>query len=284
MEGMWRCVEYHVLDVFADAALQGNPLTVVPDASGLDTATMQAIASETNHSETTFIEGQDPDGAWRVRIFTPKAEIPFAGHPTLGTAWLIRHLHGDADVTLRLGVGDIQVTADGDTLWMTQRAPRFGETMQPDRMATILGLAPGDVLGAQLVDTGIPFWVAHLPDVGVLGRCRLDHPALVAAAGPEGCDEVLIFAVTDTGVQCRMFAPGLGVPEDPATGSANGCLAAYLWKHQILGDGAVDVESRQGIEMGRPSRLFLRAEEGLVQVGGRVVPVAKGQFLLPHHA
>ncbi len=276
-------MEYHVLDVFADAMLQGNPLTVIPRAKGLDTETMQAIASETNHSETTFIEGQD-DGAWRVRIFTPKAEIPFAGHPTLGTAWLIRHLHGVGDVTLRLGVGDVAVTAEADVLWMTQRAPRYGDEMQPDRMAATLNLEPGDVLGAQVVDTGIPFWIAHVADLGVLGRCRLDHPALVAAAGPGGCDEVLMFTVTDAGVQCRMFAPGLGVPEDPATGSANGCLAAYLWKHQVLGPGPVEVESRQGIEMGRPSRLFLRADGDVVQVGGRVVPVATGQFLLPHQA
>lgn len=265
-------MEYEVVDVFADAPLQGNPLTVVPEAGDLDGGTMQKIAKETNHSETTFIIGCDEDGAWRVRIFTPVAELPFAGHPTLGTADVIRRRHGADDVTLRLGVGDVPVRAEGDTLWMTQRPPRYGDTLEPQAMAPVVGLDAEAVLAAQLVDTGIPFWVVELADLDALARCRLDQPALAALSD---CDETLLFVRDGDGVRCRMFAPGMGVPEDPATGSANGCLAAYLAQ-----EGPVAIVSRQGIEMGRPSRLFLRAEGDRVEVGGRVVPVAEGRFLL----
>ncbi len=261
-------MEYEVVDVFADGPLEGNPLTVFPDAAGMDGALMQALARETNHSETTFVTGRDGD-AWTVRIFTPVAELPFAGHPTLGTADVLRRRHGLGDVTLALGVGPITVHAEGDVLWMRQRAPRFGPAMASAEMARFVGV---EVVAAQIVDTGIPFWVVELPDLDALARSHLDQPALSAVSD---CDEAILFVRTDGGVQCRMYAPGLGVPEDPATGSANGCLAAYLAQQ-----GPIDLVSRQGIEMQRPSRLFLRAEGAHVEVGGRVVPVASGRFLV----
>ncbi len=283
---------YRVVDVFAEQPLAGNPLTVVLDCDGLSTADMQAIARETNHSETTFVTaGQAVDGAWPVRIFTPARELPFAGHPTLGTAWVISHFHGvELPLELALGVGRVPVRAEGDTLWMTQPKPTFGPTVENIDAAAFLGLATGDVVGpCQVVSTGVPFLIVQLASLDAVRRARYQAAAVEGHAIAGHSNEVFLFCRegepgSDADFHARMFAPGAGVPEDPATGSANGCLAAYLSHHQVLGSAAVDAVVEQGIEMSRPSRLHIRAtptpSRGLrVEVGGRVVPVAEGVFL-----
>ncbi|WP_439028266.1 PhzF family phenazine biosynthesis protein [Haloarchaeobius sp. DT45] len=285
--------EFHIVDVFATERYAGNQLAVVTDAGDLTDETMQAIAREFGYSETTFVEGRD-DGGWHVRIFTPAEEIPFAGHPTLGTAWVIReHLasgHPDP-VVLHLGVGDVPVRVEDGTLWMTQQAPTFGREFGRDEAAGTLGLDPAsmrDDLPVQAVSTGLPTIVVPLRDRAALETIEVDRPAYdrltadhdaknVLAFCPEPRDEAHDYAA-------RVFAPYYDVPEDPATGSSNGCLAGYLARHV----GPVDAVVEQGYEMGRPSLLELRAREGgdgdadentdevHVEVGGDVVHVADG--------
>lgn len=287
--------QFYTVDVFAQRKYTGNQLAVVTEAAGLSTETMQAIAAEFGYSETTFVTGEgDP---WPVRIFTPNAEIPFAGHPTLGTAAVIReHLAADApaEVTLDLAVGEIPVdvrqTAGEEVLWMRQREPTFGQTFDHDRLATVLGCQPAQLdteFPVQVVSTGLDTIIVPLTSQEALTGIDLDRDAyndLVTAADAE-----LVHAVcpepreASNDLAVRMFAPALGVFEDPATGSANGCLAAYLSKHEYFDSPVVDARVEQGYELGRPSLLHLAAEPtetGIaVEVGGRVIPVSRGELL-----
>ena len=287
---------FHIVDVFAQEKYSGNQLAVVTDAADLSTEEMQAIAAEMNYSETTFVTGQKEDGAWPVRIFTPTDEVPFAGHPTLGTAGVIREQLADgtpATVTLDLKVGEILVDVrerDGrETLWMRQREPEFGEELDHSQLADVLGLSPDqldDEWPVQELSTGLPTIIVPLVDRDALTDIDLDRdaydelvedrdPKLVHAFCPDARESANDFAV-------RMFAPALGVLEDPATGSANGCLTAYLAAHESTGRPSFEARVEQGYEMGRPSLLFLAGDasgEGVdVQVGGAVVPVADGEL------
>jgi len=287
--------EFHICDVFATERYAGNQLAVVTDASDLSTEEMQAVANEMNYSESTFVTGRDDDG-WDVRIFTPNSEIPFAGHPTLGTAAVIReHLaSGDPDLfTLRLGVGDVPVRVedDGDDplYWMTQQPPEFGETFDRETAAAAVGLSPEDVrddLPVQWVSTGLPTVVVPLRDREALERAEVDPAGYEALTGDHDGKNVLAFCPEPRDpahdYADRVFSPFYGVPEDPATGSSNGCLAGYLVHHR---DEPLDAVVEQGYEMGRPSLLHLAAAErddgddGIeVRVGGRVVPVARGDL------
>jgi len=288
---------FHIVDVFAERKYSGNQLAVVTDAADLERAEMQQIAAEMNYSETTFVTGPERDGAWPVRIFTPTDEVPFAGHPTLGTAAVIRqHLaEGTAErVTLDLEVGEIPVEVrerDGrETLWMRQREPEFGEKLSHDDLAAVLGLpraALDDEWPVQVVSTGLPTIVVPLMNREALTAIDLDREAyddlvegreakLVHAICPDPRDDANDFAV-------RMFAPALGVLEDPATGSANGCFAAYLADHEYTGSPRVEARVEQGYEIDRPSLLYLdsdASDEGVdVEVGGSVVAVAEGDLL-----
>jgi trans-2,3-dihydro-3-hydroxyanthranilate isomerase len=296
---------FHIVDVFAERKYAGNQLAVVRNAADLSTDEMQAIAREMAYSETTFVERAEPeaDGGWEVRIFTPTDEIPFAGHPTLGTAHVVReHLAEDAeeDVVLNLGVGQIPVeveTVDGaETLWMTQRAPAFREDLSHEDLAAVLSL-PVDALDeaypVQVVSTGLPTIVVPVTDRDALASIRVDDAAYERVTGGREAKNVLAVCPDprdeDNDLAVRVFAPGLGVPEDPATGSSNGCLAAYLARRRYLGSPSVDVRVEQGYEMDRPSLLHLRAtDEGepgdpgesvTVEVGGSVQPVAEGRLL-----
>jgi len=306
--------DFHLVDVFATERYAGNQLAVVESRGDLDDETMQAVASEMDFSETTFVESEvgtadlggagptesaprsDPPTA-RVRIFTPEAEIPFAGHPTLGTAHVIREqlLDGRPDaVVLDLNVGEVPVearTVDGrETLWMTQQPPAFGETVAHDELADVLSLSLDELDGAwpvQVVSTGLPTIVVPLTDQEALTSAEIDRAAYDAVTGDRDAKNVLAFSADPrddrNDLAVRVFAPFYGVPEDPATGSSNGCLAAYLARHAYLGSGAVDVRVEQGYEMGRPSLLHLsavdRGEDVRVEVGGSVVPVARGELV-----
>jgi trans-2,3-dihydro-3-hydroxyanthranilate isomerase len=288
---------FHIVDVFARQKYAGNQLAVVTDAGDLDGAEMQTIAAEMDFSETTFVTGPPVDGAWPVRIFTPAEEVPFAGHPTLGTASVIRQHLADGDpttVTLDLQVGEIPVDVrqrDGtETLWMRQQSPVFGETIPHEDLAAVLGLSPerlDDDWPVQVVSTGLATIIVPLADREALSGIDLDRGAYDDLV--EGREAKLVHAVcadprgADNDLAVRMFSPYYGVPEDPATGSANGCLAAYLARHRYLGSATVDARVEQGYELGRPSLLSLSAEETdgdiAVEVGGRVVPVARGELL-----
>ncbi|MDS0220052.1 PhzF family phenazine biosynthesis protein [Haloarcula sp. S1AR25-5A] len=288
---------FHIVDVFAQERYTGNQLAVVTDAGDLSDEEMQAIAAEMNYSETTFVTGEPTDGAWPVRIFTPVAEIPFAGHPTLGTAQVIRdHLAGGQPetVTLDLPVGDVPVDVrerDGrETLWMTQQAPEFGEQLAHADLAAVLGLSVDRLdqdWPVEIVSTGLATIVVPVADRDALEAIDLDRDAYDAVTGDREAKNVLAVCrdprSDDNDLAVRVFAPFYDVPEDPATGSSNGCLAAYLARHEVLGGPVVDARVEQGYEMGRPSLLHLSADGSddpiSVRVGGSVVSVARGDLL-----
>jgi trans-2,3-dihydro-3-hydroxyanthranilate isomerase len=289
--------EFFIVDVFAQRKYTGNQLAVVTDAAELTGEQMQTIAAEFDYSETTFVTGQPSRDGWPVRIFTPEEEVPFAGHPTLGTASVIRQELADGDpdrISLDLEVGeipvDVRTTHGEDFLWMRQQPPTFGEELSHDLLADVLGLDESHLdtdWPVQVVSTGLPTIIVPLQNLAALEGIELDRGAydslvedreakLVHAVAPEAREEANDLAV-------RMFSPYYGVPEDPATGSANGCLAAYLAYHQYLGASSVDVRVEQGYELGRPSLLALsstvNAENIAVEVGGQVVAVAQGELV-----
>jgi trans-2,3-dihydro-3-hydroxyanthranilate isomerase len=272
---------FRILNVFAleGRPLSGNPLCVLEDARGLDDATMQALALQFNLSETTFILPSERATA-AVRIFTPAFEMPFAGHPTLGTAHVIRSLHGGDSVTLETKAGMIAVTATGDRWKLRANAPRYRDVQAArGELAEMLGVPPDDVLdGARWVDTGSDQLVIPLRSADAVARCR-PAAALLERHGRAAPGRYLayVFAETADGeVRARFFFPkATAVTEDPATGSACANLGGWL-----LGRGATLPLARtihQGDEVGRPSRLFLEVDaERHIFVSGLVVELAHG--------
>ena len=283
---------FYIVDVFAEERYAGNQLAVVRGGAGLPDETLQKIALEMNYSETTFILWEEEtDGGYDIRIFTPGEEVPFAGHPTLGTAYVIQHelLAGPVErITLNLKAGEIPVTF-GEVLWMRQLPPTFGATLDSALIARTLSLEMADLddrSPVQEVSTGLPAIVVPLRDLDALRRCKVDWERYTEVAGPGKNLYVFCPESHDDGpgdLSARMFANDLGVPEDPATGSAAGCLAAYLLEHSYLGTDSVDVRVEQGYEIGRPSLLYLRAaseaDEVRIDVGGKVQMVARGELV-----
>src|SRR3954469_3472776 len=268
---------YHLVDVFTDRAFGGNPLAVFLDGNGLSDALMQAIAKEFNLSETTFVlPPQDPANDFRVRIFTPANELPMAGHPTVGTtfvltrAGLIRPGNGRTNVTLEEGVGPIPVAIDWKNgkpsfIEMQQPLPKFGPPFE-DRagIAEMLSLEPEAIradLPIQVVSCGVPFLFVPVKSLEAIRRIR--YRIDVAEKLKARADKTFVFTmeteVAGSGVHSRMLAPLLGVPEDAATGGASGPLGCYLVRHNVLAsENELRVVSEQGIEMGRPSFLHIR--------------------------
>jgi trans-2,3-dihydro-3-hydroxyanthranilate isomerase len=298
---------YHTLDVFTDHVFGGNQLAVFPDARGLSGEQMQRIARELNLSETVFIDPEQPaPDTWRVRIFTPGSELPFAGHPTVGTAFLLASLGrvkpvGDeARVVLAEGVGPVPVTVRwraGQPVFAQLTAAKLPEVGPPvpsgAELAALLGLRPEDVLDTgrfapEAVSCGVPFLIVPLRSREALRRTRLDTSRWETLLARSWAPQVFVVSgvETGTGLAARMFAPGLGIPEDPATGSAASALAGYLAVRQESRGGTCKWEVEQGVDMGRPSTLFLEAElhEGrvtAVRVGGASVRVGEGFLELP---
>jgi len=285
------------LDVFSARPLAGNPLAVFPDARGLSDGEMQALARETNHSETTFVLPRDPETerarGVRVRIFTVTEELPFAGHPTLGTAFVLRGATGAAEVALELGVGRVPVRfedAPGQPVFgeMTQPEPMLGERHDRQEVAAVLGLPAGDLdpdLPAQRVSTGLPFVVVPFRTLQGLRALRFDLARAEAwLAGRGGGHFFLVARETEdpaARLHARMIFSG---GEDPATGSASGCAAAWMVAHGVAApDERVLIE--QGLEVGRPSRILVRASRTggrvhAVRVGGHAVEVLRGEVTL----
>lgn len=269
-----------LVDVFAEARYAGNQLAVVRDAAALDAAIMQSIAREMNFSETTFVVEEAP-GRARVRIFTPSDELPFAGHPTLGTAWVMgRDL---AEYTLDLAIGPVTVTFDrADGLaWMRPPEARFGHALDRARAAAVVRLPP-DALHpewpATFANIGPTFLFVPLRRREDLVRASLDaeaQAALMEAGSP--ARGTFVFAPegysADADISARLFFDANGVREDPATGSANSALACYLRRFRATPFRAI-VE--QGFEIRRPSRLYLDVTSDGYRVGGRVRLVAEG--------
>jgi trans-2,3-dihydro-3-hydroxyanthranilate isomerase len=287
---------FYLLDVFAEEKYAGNQLAVVLGAADLSSEQMQKIANETHFSETTFIlSGAERNGGFDVRIFTPAREVPFAGHPTLGTAYVIKHFLAPSktEVVLNLKVGQIPVsfqkTSSGEILWMRQAAPTFGKTFQAERFAELLGLGLSNFdqrFPIQEVSTGLPFIMVPLKTLDAVKRARVNQ-TLQQKLTEESQSGVLVFcpeACSEANdLHVRVFVDAFGIPEDPATGSGNGCLAAYLSRYKYFGGSEVDAIVEQGYEIQRPSLLHLHSEDAngeiLVKVGGKVVLVAKGKLL-----
>jgi trans-2,3-dihydro-3-hydroxyanthranilate isomerase len=288
-------LSFYILDVFAEKRYAGNQLAVFRNAGGISSGEMQKIAREINFSETTFILSDQPrEGGYDVRIFTPKEELPFAGHPTLGTAYIILNkiLNGtDDQVVLNLKAGKIPVTrGQGGYAWMNQLPPVFSQQHEPGALVSILSLDRSDIdsrFPVQEVSTGVPFFIVPLINLAALKKARVDKDRYFAFINKTESKGILIFCPetheTLNDISVRVFVDYYGVPEDPATGSGNGCLAGYLVKHRYFGASRIDIRSEQGYEIDRPSLLLLKAElsgEGIkIQVGGKSTIVAEGEFI-----
>ena len=294
-------MQFYILDVFTESKYAGNQLAVVLDfARQLSTEQMQAIALEMNYSETTFILSDQPnDDGYDVRIFTPAIEVPFAGHPTLGTAFIIQEklLGWENDtVTLNLKAGQVPVTRTTEPnsqtlLWLKALQPEFADCFKPEDFAPILNLSVDDFdtrFPIQSVSTGLPFLIIPLKTLDAVRRAKTNLDTFgqflqthdTAKATLIFCPQVL---EPDNHIHARMFADFFGVVEDPATGSANACLAAYLAKYQYFGSNTIHVRVEQGFEINRPSRLHLKAtiDNGHydIHVGGQCILTAEGKLL-----
>ncbi len=295
METLTFCI----VDVFAEEKYAGNQLAVVRGATTLSNVEMQRIAKEMNYSETTFIVSDEKrDGGYDVRIFTPATELPFAGHPTLGTAYVIqREIVQDPvkEIVLNLKVGQIPVALKYsgehvDVLWMKQLNPVFGQAFEAGLISQVLSIDVNDIddrFPIQDVSTGVPCIIVPLKTLEAVKRAKISRNKYYQFIEELQAKGILIFCPEtchkENDVHVRFFADYYGVPEDPATGSANGCLAGYLVKHRYFGRERIDLRVEQGYEIGRPSLLLLKARENDkaidVYVGGKVVMVAKGKFV-----
>jgi len=270
--------------VFTDTPLQGNQLAVFTDGRGLPAGQMQRAARELNLSETVFFLPPERDGDLRIRIFTPASELPFAGHPVLGSAFLAGELLGTSAVRLETGAGivPVELRRKGEQIVsgrMEQPIPDWAPYEQPERLLAALGVTASG-LPVEAYRNGPRHVLVALGDEAAVAALRPDAGAL-AGLGEIG---VSCFAGGGARWKTRMFAPGLGVPEDPATGSAAGPLAIHLARHGRTGFGD-EIEIRQGAEIGRPSVLYARVDGSperieRVLVGGSAVVVARGEYRL----
>jgi len=290
-----RCLPFTQLDVFTSRALEGNPLAVFPDGRGLTDQEMLAIAREMNLSETTFILPRDAatekEHDIRVRIFTVQEELPFAGHPTLGTAFALRGDSGANEIKLELNVGTIPVQfeeKDGEPVFgeMQQNDPVFGQIHERKKIAEVTGIPLEDIdpeLPIQTVSTGVPFTILPIRGLKEIRRLAINQARAMEYLSSSGAK--FFFCVTREALDqtARLHARMLFYNgEDPATGSASGCAAAWMVQHGVAKpDERVLIE--QGIEMQRPSKIFVRASRSNdrvvnVRVGGNVVEVLRGEI------
>lgn len=290
---------FYILDVFAEEKYTGNQLAVVLMKNKLTDTDMQRIAKEFNFSETTFIlSHKSVNNGYNVRIFTPEREVPFAGHPTLGTAYVIQKevIKNPVDtIMLNLKVGQIPVKLNYkdvaiERLTMKQMEPVFGRTFYREQISKVLNIDASEIderFPIQEVSTGLPFIIVPLKDLSAVKKSKLNKEKYHALIKDTEAKAIFIFCQETykkkNHLNARMFAPFYGIEEDPATGSANGCLAGYLVKHRYFGKDNINVRVEQGYEIGRPSLLFLKAKRDgdkiEIHVGGKVIEVARGVLL-----
>jgi trans-2,3-dihydro-3-hydroxyanthranilate isomerase len=291
-------IPYHIVDVFAEEKYAGNQLAVVRDAKAIPDKMKQHIAREMNFSETTFILSDvKQDGGYNVRIFTPANELSFAGHPTLGTAYIIQReiIRKEVkEIILNLKVGQIHVSLsyagkEPDTLWMHQLPPVFGHTFEKNMVCQVLGIDADEIdsrVPIEEVSTGMPFLIVPLRNLQTLKKARIVREKYLELINRIEAKSILVFCretyKSGNDLSVRVFVDYYGIPEDPATGGGNGCLAGYLVKHLYFGKPNINIRVEQGYEIGRPSLLLLKAE-GMgerieVHVGGKVINVAKGEL------
>ncbi len=290
-------LNYHIVDVFTDKPFEGNPLAVLSDASALDTNDMQNIAREFNLSETSFIQpAKSQPGSTRVRIFTPTSEMDFAGHPTIGTAYVLRSLglipSSSRTFALEENVGLVALRTDDDgLLWLTTPAIREIASIPRDLGAGLLSLTEGDLspdVPCEILSAGNPTLIIPLRDKQAVDRAEVNVALLKALHEASPAAVLFPFTPMSTGAYSRMFAPHLGVAEDPATGSSTGPLAYFMIKHglQSKRSGSRFI-SEQGTKMGRRSLLHVKINirDGRedIEIGGQVAPVASGTLTIPTH-
>jgi trans-2,3-dihydro-3-hydroxyanthranilate isomerase len=276
---------YVVADVFTDTSLEGNQLAVFTDAREIPEEQLQRLAREMNLSETVFVYAPEAGGHARIRIFTPVSELPFAGHPVLGTAFVLAAPLQLPEIRLETGVGIVPVVLERDGARivfgrMSQPIPTVRPFERGDELLAALGVE-GSELPLELYESGVGNVYVLLPDEEAVAAVE---PDLGAVARVMGAVHANCSAGSGTRWKTRMFAPGDGVPEDPATGSAAGPLAVHLARHGRIQFGE-EIEVTQGVEIGRPSTLFARVEGSAerieaVEVGGSAVVVARGEFRL----
>lgn len=301
-------MRFFTADVFTETMFGGNQLAVFPEAEGIDARTMQAIARELNISETVFVfRSSDPAHLRKLRIFTPAAELPFAGHPTVGTAFVLATIghvplrDGGASIVFEEGVGPVPVsisTRDGRAGYCELTAARIPEEGPPppplEEIASALSLRPEDLRGDDLPPAGwscgVPYLYVPVRDESALARARIDLPAWERSLAGWWTSSVFPFVLTGgkdgVDVKARMFAPAFGVPEDPATGSAAAALPGFLAGARGAESGTLHWVVDQGLEMGRPSRLYVSCDRvggriSAVRVGGWSVLVSEGRLVLP---
>ena len=299
-------MRYLHLDVFTDSPFAGNQLAVFPDPPELSTEQMQLVAKEMNFSESTFIYPAASGGDARMRIFTPGEELPIAGHPTVGSTFALAFERviapGRDRFVFELGVGPTPVSlewTDGQLsfVWMTQPNPLFGGTIE-DRpgLGAAIGVDAADLvdgLPAQWVSCGVPYLLIPLKSREAVDAVSLDRRGLVRCYEAADLDEAPVYVFTTDGCRdgetaySRMLAPGFGIAEDPATGSAAGPLGSYLVQHRVVsGAESGAMVSLQGVAMGRPSRIHIAIDGepdtiSGVRVGGRAVLVGRGELAAP---
>ena len=294
---------YYTCDVFTDTRFGGNQLAVLPHADGLSAQQMQQIAREFNFSETTFVFPSKAGHTRHVRIFTPAREIPFAGHPNVGTAFVLASI-GEFDeikssltVTFEEEAGLVSVViqeSNGKIASCELTAPQsvsFGKTLPVEVVAAAISVDAKDVVtkthGPQVTSVGLPFVMVELKDRSVLESARINMSGFEALAAQSVMPDVYLYTHGSDGfdIRARMFAPFSGVPEDPATGSANCALAGLLAHYDAQPNGSFLWRIAQGVEMGRPSTLIARAEkkDGVVKttrIGGAAILVSEGTIYL----
>lgn len=281
---------FFIVDVFAEQKFGGDQLAVFLKRNQYTDDIMQKMAREMNFSETTFIMSDRPvDGAWPVRIFTPNEEVPFAGHPTLGTAYIIQKylvMKPEKEIILAEKAGNIPVAvrykgSEPDILTMTQLEPVFGEKLDSEEMSGILQIEKelfDDRFPIEAVSTGLPALIIPLKSLDAVKKIKINRDRYFEYCGRHEAKNLLVFAPKtydpDNNLNVRMFADYLGVPQDPATGSANGCLAGYLARHRYSDSDLIDIRVEQGYEIKRPSILYLKAsyrnDSCQIEVGGKV--------------
>ncbi len=283
--------KFFITDVFGNNKYSGNQLATFIECKHFSDEEMQQIASELGFSETTYIlSNKIRNGGYDVRIFTPKLEVDFAGHPTLGTAYIINNYiqkKKSNTVKLNLKAGQIPVEFSTELLWMTQNPPEFGKQLKINSLSEILSIDNfliDDNFPIEEVSTGLPFTIVPLKSLEALKKAQININLYNEFCKKTKAKGILIFAPKGyeegQSLSVRMFAHYVGVPEDPATGSANGCLAGYLVKNKYFNSSSINIKVGQGYEIERPSELSLVANEFKdrieIKVGGKVIPIAEG--------
>ena len=287
---------YYIVDVFSTGKYTGNQLAVFKNAGNISDNEMQQIAKEINFSETTFITSNLKDNdSFDVRIFTPNEEVPFAGHPALGTASIIQseilNMHVD-NLILNFKAGPITVSfnQEDDVIWMKQNEPIFGSTLDVNVMAEILNIDStyiDDRFPIQEVSTGLPSIIVPLKTLEAVKKVQINKEKYFKLINHTIAKSILVFAPEayhpENDINTRDFADYYGIPEDAATGSSNGSLASYLVKYNYFSKREINIQVEQGYEINRPSLLFLKANDDNgkinVFVGGKVIKIAQGKWL-----